>query len=307
MSDARGWSGRELRQEYERLRNEAKRATDEGRIEEALELYDRGLSLAREIGDQDLIDLAGCNRTAIVIALEGDSGAARDLREILSRSANPLNRLTAAYQLARIYELRQDTKKGLLYTRIARGEHDKRGVADPYWEAGINNQMANFLLLESRFGEAEAHYRQALEDDPAASEIRLAATWLNLGYCRLMQEDLDEALALLYRGLRVLRRSRVDVYQMLGYLDLCYAHLEIGRHRSARRHGQRALRLAEELGNDSGIKNALYLLGEAEHLLGRDDRAREHFDRLQTLYPDSPYLADMLLAVDLRKMINLRA
>jgi tetratricopeptide (TPR) repeat protein len=90
-------------------------------------------------------------------------------------------------------------------------------------------------------------------------------------------------------------------------LELCYGLLEVGRHRQACRHGERALVLAERLGDSFGIKNSLYLLGEAERLLGRDERARACFDRLQSLFPDTPFLTDMLMAVDLRQMINLRA
>jgi tetratricopeptide (TPR) repeat protein len=296
-----------LRADFEALRARGKQATDEGRLPEALELYQACVDTARELGDQHLIDLAFCNRCAVLIALGSHEGLVRDLREILSRSANRLNRLIAAYHLARIYELRNDLRKGLLYSRIARGEQQKRGVPDPYWEAGLHNQMGNFLILESRFAEAAQEYRRALAADPGAAEVRLAATWLNLGYCSLLLGDHRRGIGLIYRSLRVHRRYGAVENQMQAHLELCYGLLEVGRHGQARRHGERALALGERLGDSFGIKNALYLLGEAEHLLGDDDRARACFDRLQSLFPDTPFLTDMLMAVDLRQMINLRA
>jgi tetratricopeptide (TPR) repeat protein len=296
-----------LRAEFEELRARGRQATDEGRLAEALELYEACVERARALGDQDLADLAFANRCAVLIALGRHEGLVRDLRDILSRSANRLNRLIAAYHLARIYELRNDIRKGLLYARIARGELQKRGVRDPYWEAGLHNQMGSFFLLESRFAEAAEEYRRALDADPEAPELRLAVSWHNLGYCCLVLGDTRNGIELLYRSLAVHRRARVADRQMQAHLDLCYGHLETGRYGLARRHGGRALALAEEHGDAFGLKNALYLLGEAERLLGHDDRARACFDRLQRLFPDTPFLTDVLMAVDIRQMINLRA
>lgn len=296
-----------LRAEFEELRRRSKLAGDDGRLSEALELTGECAALARELGSQDLVDLVFCNRCALLIALGRHEGLARDLRGILSRSTDSLNRLAAAYNLARIYEHRQDTRKGLLYARIARGELARRRGGDPQWELSLHNQIGSFLLMESRFEEAAEEYRRALAADPGASEVALAVPWLNLGYCHLILGDHRRGLELLYRSLRIHRRTEVVRHQILAHLDLCYGLLEIGRHRHARRHGERALELAERIGEAFGLKNALYLLGEAEHQLGRDDRARACFDRLQRLFPDTPFLTDMLMALDVRQLINLRA
>lgn len=296
-----------LRSEFDDLRAAGRRATDEGRLHDALSLYQACVERAETLGDRDLVDLAFCNCCAIQITLGHHEELIRGLRDILSRSTDRLNRLVAAYNLARIYELRNDTRKGLLYSRIARGEHEKCSPSSPYWEANLHNQAGSFLLLESRFDEAAAAYRRAIAADPQASDTRLAVSWLNLGYCCLVLGNHRQGLDLLYRSLRVHRRSEVLKHQMLGHLDLCYGLLEVGRHRPARRHGARALALAERIGDPFGLKNALYLLGETEHLLGRDDEARACFDRLQALFPDTPYLSDLLMAVDLRQMLNLRA
>jgi len=290
---------------FERLRREARQATDGGRLEAALALYDQSLLLARRIGDADLVDLAFCNRCALLISLERADGLLRDLREILSRSANRANRLLAAYNLARIYEHRRDPRKGLLYTRIVLDESQR--APDPYWLAASHNQMANFLVLESRFEEAAEQYGRALAADPQASEQRRATVWRNLGYCHLILGEHGEGFTLIHRALRELRRGELYKERMGGHLDLCYGHLEVGRYGHARRHGLRALDLAERCGDANGLKNALYLLGEAENLRGDEEAARRCFDRLQRLFPDTPFLTDFLLAIDIRQMINLRA
>lgn len=296
-----------LRAEFEEFRARGKRATDEGRFDEGLELYQACIDRARELDDEDLADLAFGNRCAVLISLGREEGLIRGLREILSRSTDRLNRLVAAYHLARIYEIRNDTKKGLLYARIARVEYEKRAVYDPYWEAGLHDQMGSLLLLQSRFEEAAAEYRRALDADPDASEPRRAVSWHNLGYCYVVLGDDRRGLELLYRSLRIHRRYGTLGLALRAHVDLCYGHLEIGRNDLARRHGERALALAERFEDPFALKNALYLLGQAEHLLGRDDQARECFDRLGSLFPDTPFAADLLMAVDLRPLINLRA
>lgn len=297
----------DLRARFDDLRARSQQASDQGRLDEALELCESSLEVANRLADQSLCDLAFVNRCAVLVALNRHRGLTAGLREILSRSTNPLNRLVAAYHLARVYEVRQDVKKGLLYARVAGVEYTKWGVSDPRWKAGLHDQLGRFLVLESRFEEAAAEYEAALAADPAASEFRQAIAWHNLGYCCLVLGDHQRGLELLYRSLRVHRRGGAPEREMQAHLDLCYGHLETGRNSLARRHGARAVAMAERLEEPLGLKNALYLLGEAEHLLGRDDRARDCFDRLQRLFPDTPFVTELLMAVDVRQLINLRA
>jgi hypothetical protein len=95
---------------------------------------------------------------------------------------------------------------------------------------------------------------------------------------------------------------------MIARIDLCYGHLELGRFETAERHGRRGLELAEKIGESDWIKNALYLLGEAAVLAGADGRAYAWFHELQRrYYPAQSHLPDLLLSVDIRKLINLRA
>ena len=76
------------------------------------------------------------------------------------RNQSPINCFLAAYTIARAYELRRDNRKGLFYARLAR---DRAAVLErPEWLASAWNQIANFLLGDSFFGEAAETYRHAL-------------------------------------------------------------------------------------------------------------------------------------------------
>jgi TolA-binding protein len=56
------------------------------------------------------------------------------------------------------------------------------------------------------------------------------------------------------------------------------------------------------------VKNALYLLGEVANLSEDVHTARRHFTRLhRDFYPEAGYLPEFLLAVDVRKLVNLHA
>lgn len=291
--------------EFENLNELGRQAIDAGHIETALSLYQRASAIAERLGDRRLRDLALCNLAAAAIALGcGDDEVPR-LREILLRGEDAANCRLAAYNIARFHEDRKDFKKSLFYARIAR---DRSELLDRVeWIASSHNQIGNALLAQSLVDEACAHYETALSlcREPG---IRRALMLDNLGYCRVLQNRVAESYPLFYESLATLRRVGALRYQLCPRLDLCFAHLEGGRLHHAERHGRKALALAESIGDRDAIKNALYLLGEAANLRGEDERAREYFGRLQrTYFPDQPYLPSFLLAIDVRKLINLKA
>jgi tetratricopeptide (TPR) repeat protein len=290
---------------YEGLKRQADRAVNAGRLEEGLEHLARAWEWAKANGERGLVDRAYCNLAAVEIELDQAEGVVAALREILVRNQNRDTCRLAAYSIARTYELRKEYKKALFYARIARDHSHALGRGE--WVASSHNQMANCLVADSFFKEAIAEYRSALALLGDAPPARTASVEGNLGYCYVVLGRHGEGLPLLFRSLRTLRRTGSPRDVMVAHLDLCFAYLEIGRYRYAHRHGVRALATAEDLGDREALKNSLYLLGETANLLGDEDGAQGYFGELQRHFPGTPFLVDFLLAIDVRKMINLRA
>jgi len=295
-----------VRSVFEELRDRGAQAVEFGRLEEAESLFEKALAWAREHGDPRMVDLAVCNRAAISIDLGRGAGELPRLREILLRNADPVSCRSAAYNIARYYELSKSFKKALFYARIARDRSESLGRRD--WLATSHNLIGNTLLAESFVEEACAQYELALELMPEEPSATRAGILCNLGYCRTLQGRHREAYRFLYESLRLLRSFHAERYEIATRLDLCFAHLETGRYRLARCQGIKAMRLAEKLGEGNSLKNALYLLGEVENLCGHTDAARTYFTRLQReFFPDASYLPGFLLAVDVRQLVNLHA
>jgi tetratricopeptide (TPR) repeat protein len=294
---------------YARCRVEGIAATLRGDLAAAEELLTRALDLARQLEDPSLADRAYCNLAAVQIERSPRDEILPRLRQILVRHADVETYRLAAYHLARAYELRKDCKKGLFYARIALEQTRHLAHPDPEWMASSHHQIGNLLVGESFFGDAIASYEQALAALPAdGPDLRAAVIEINVGYCRVMLGQAQAGVRLLTRGLRVLRRRRqLQREQMQAHLDLALGYLELGRFRPVLRHATAALVLAEELGATDATKNALFLLGEGASLSGDEDTARGYFEKLQRFFPDTPFLPDLLLAIDVRKLINLRA
>jgi tetratricopeptide (TPR) repeat protein len=295
-----------VRSVFEELRDRGAQAVEFGRLEEAESFFEEALAWAQTYGDPRQIDLAVCNRAAAAIELGHGDGELPRLREILVRNADPLSCRVAAYNIARHYELSKSFKKALFYARIARDRSENLSRRD--WLASSHNLIGNTLLAESFVEQACEEYERALQlmpEEPSAARARILD---NLGYCRVLQGRHEEGYPLLYQSLRLLRQFQAERYEISTRLDLCFAHLETGRYRNARRQGTVALALAERMGESDSIKNALYLLGEVENLCGQIHRARSYFTRLQRdFFPDASYLPGFLLAVDVRKLVNLHA
>lgn len=292
---------------YERLREAGLKAVQQGQYSEAEDSFHKALELARETGPQRLVDVAFCNWAGVKIELGQFGNLTASLREILLRSDDPSNCRLASYHIARIYELQGEHRKGLFYARVAQDRTRQIESPDPGWIASTHNQTANFLVATSRFEEAFQEYQRALEVQPEEHVARVATFKRNLGYCHLMLDRPIQAFPLLFSSLRTFRKLGARSLYALSHLDLAYAYLEVSRPVSAVRHAQRALSLAEEHGNETEVKNARYLLGEAFHLSGDDAEARRQFECLSDCYDNLPFIADFLLTVDVRRMINLRA
>jgi len=291
---------------FEEIRARGQRAIDDGQLEEAVEILQTAVDLASQQGDGRLIDLTRCNRSAAMVELARGEGELPHLREVLVRNSDPVSCRIAAYTIARHYEITRQYKKALFYGRITMDR--SRLIGRPDWLASSHNLIGNTLLAESFVGEACEEYEKALAlivDEESTARAKIMS---NLGYCRILQGRHREGYRLLYRGLALLRRSRARRHEIATRLDLCYAHLETRRYRWARRQGSIALALAESIDDRTAIKNALYLLGEVANLSGDGEAATGYFTRLhQEYFPEADYLPGFLLAMDVRKLVNLHA
>lgn len=280
-------------------------SVEAGRLEEALVLVDEALSWAEANGEEILRDRALCNRAAIALELGRGAAHIPALRALLVRTVDAENTYLAAYTIARHYELLKEHRKGLFYAQLAR---DRAATLDENRRAASLNSIANFLVAESRFDEAIAVYEEALVLLPSRESLRAAVIGYNLGYCKVLTGRNSAGLALLYASLRALLRRGAAAHAMKAQLDLAFALLESGRPRLAGRHAARALDAAERFEDGDAKKNALYLAGAAAVATGDRVGARRHFERLQQgFYPAADYLPELLLHVDVRELVNLKA
>jgi tetratricopeptide (TPR) repeat protein len=290
---------------FDDLVAQAHRAIVAGQLAEAEAVLEAALLRAREAGDRGEIDRAFCNRASLAIELGHGEGHIKELREILLRNSDHESCFLAAYGIARAYDFSKSYKKALFYARIARDRAEVLGRRE--WLASAYNQIGNLLVVESFFEEASREYEQALALVPADTEIRRALYEDNLGYCYIVKGRHTEGFRLLFKSYRTLRRLAVR-HTIGPRVSLCFAYLEVGRPERALKCGRPALEIAESEGQVEFIKNLLYLLGEAANLSGDVELARSYFSRLQReFYPGAGYLPDFLLAIDVRKLINLKA
>lgn len=291
---------------FEDLRQRGRDAVKEGHLADALALFDEALDWAEARGDSRLIDRAFCGRTSVALELGEGDGALAELRQVLVRNNDPENCFLAAYTLGRAYELAKANKKALFYARIARDRALAMGSQE--WIASAHNLIGNMLMAESFFDEACREYEEALAQLPEEPSVRRALIFDNLGYSYFVLDRRREGLALLFKSLRMLRSFGAGRYEIFPRLSLCFAYMEIGRYERAMRYGRRALKAAEALRDSESIKNALYLLGETANLLSEPAKAEIYFRRLQReYYPEADYLPDFLLAIDVRKLIHIKA
>lgn len=275
-------------------------------MREALAEFDAALELARELGDRDLVDRATCNRCRVAIELGDARRELGALGEVLMRNRDPGIRFLAAYNLTRAHLLLKDNEKALFYGALARQEGER--AAQPELASAAHNGIGLALLAGSYFERAEQEFTRALALLPDEPSRRRAVVLDNFGYCKIVLGAPGEGFAALFESLRTLRRCRDRWFEMITRISLCYAYLEVAKHRCALRHGRRALAMAERFGDRSSEKSALFLLGEAAKLAGDRLAARGYFCRLQEVYyPDAGYLPDMLMVVDARSMVNLKA
>ena len=294
-----------LHTEYEALKERASETLKQGNLPAALEEFDLALGLARRLGERDLEDVAFCNRSAVAIRMQLDDDSVPLLRQMLLRTSDPQVAYLSAYSLAGAYDNRKDYRKVLFYARIACRYAIELGEADQ--QASALNWIGNALVALNDFEGGLEEYRKAdllIQDEESERRSLILA---NLGYCLLLTDAMSDGFRTVIRALRMARRERARVAESVAHLCLSFAHLLVGRPWYAVRHGAEALELAEGHRDERTMKLALLLLGEAYKQGDKVPAALECFELLQrTYYPGMSQVPEMLLDVDVCRVINLR-
>ncbi len=303
---------RTSREYFDSLRHKGQDEAARGELAQALATLEEATEWAGRYGGRAQVDQAYCNRSAILIHLGRGSEVIRDLQRLLLSSADPASRHLAAINVSIFYDLKEDFKRSRSYAEKALDYAQQTGSV--VFQVRSFNRLANLLLSDSRFEEAQEYYQQALDlavDLEAGEEFTERATlYCNLGYCHLLCGGVNETFHYLFNARRLTIRMGIKWGHLLARirLSLSAAYLEIGRYHRARLHAIRGMQLAEDCNEAELSKKALYVLGEVEKLGDNSTAAYNHYSRLQNeYYPDLYFLPDTLMNTETRELVNLWA
>ena len=284
----------------EEIRQAALARVRENALEDAIALFDEALGLA---GDDETVELLTINKAGVLIQMEADGPEVQRLPQILMRRRNPKHTFLAAYNLQHRYILSKDFKRATNYGRIALEAADH--IEEKSWRARVLNDMAIAFGYDSRIPEAIEACRAALAvlDSYPDEVFARSFAMQNLGYGLVLAGELESGIETIHQAIELMRQAGAEGYINESYLDLCYGYLELGDLESARQYGEIGLEKATEARQQ---RNAHYLLGEVAYKQGDTASAEVHFEHLAKFYPDFPQIKNVLLALDLRSMVNWR-
>ena len=285
----------------EDLRQQALLSVRRNELEKALELYD--LALAAAV-DEEFRELITINKADVLIAMEQTTGEVQKLPAIVMRRRNPHHTFLAAYALTYKHRLQNDVKRGIFYAQIALDTSLEAN--EPLWQLGAWNELGSLYEIDGDFQKAISSFERALDlvshvADAGEQQLSRGAALQNLGASRMLNGEVNEGLALIHEALPfiVSPSSLAEAY-----IDLCYGYIEREQLDEAQRWGNMGLDLASE---NRQVRNAHYLLGEAAYKRGDLETAQFHYGKLAKFYPNFRHLKNLLMAVDLRSMVNLKA
>jgi tetratricopeptide (TPR) repeat protein len=284
----------------EELRLEALSRVRLGDYEEALSIYDAALSLAT---DEDVRELISINKADAMIALERTGPEVNELPRVIMRRRSTRHVYLAAYALQYKYRLENDLKRAMFYGQLALRTAEEAN--EPAWRRIVLLELGNICELDSQIATAVECFEESLAIGEESRENRdrdLSHAYAieNLGYCKLLQGKLDDGLAYVHEALGMLSDP---IGRAEAYVDLCYGYVERGDYAQAQIYGEAALEIAKD---PRQVRNAHYLLGEACYKAGDTEGATYHFDELAKFYPQFRNLKNLLFAIDLRSMVNLK-
>lgn len=305
MVNSTGWMGEtpmldQHAVRVEELRLAALSLVRTGDYADALNVYDEALALA---SDEDVRELITINKADAMIALERSGPEVNELPRVIMRRRNVRHVYLAAYALQYKYRLENDLKRALFYGQLALRTAEEAKEAS--WRRIVLLELGNIYELDSQIDTAIRCFEESLaigeeSRDNRDRDLSHAYAVENLGYCKLLQGNLEDGLAYVHEALTMLSDP---IGRAEAYVDLCYGYVELRDYAQARLYGEAALEIAKE---PRQIRNAHYLLGEACYKAGDIEGATHHFDELAKFYPQFRNLKNLLFAIDLRSMVNLK-
>lgn len=283
----------------EEIRQQGLRELQANRPAEALALFDEALALGPTEEQREILTI---NKARCHVELRESSSAVQALPMILMRRRNTRHAFLAAYTLQYKFRLDGDYRKAAVYGSQALTLSEENGGEG---SAEVLLEQGSICVLDSRTDEAIGYFERALEilAGQPGRELSIAIARQNLGYSLMISGQPARGVELIHDALSRMEALGADGFYPESHIDLCYGYLELGQLEMARHYGELGLAHAVE---DRQIRNAHYLLGEVLYKLGRPDEARTHFEALARYYPDFPNLTNLLLAFDLRRMVNLK-
>jgi len=295
---------------FDELLHRAQAAYARAGLDEALGLFEQAESLAHEIGDNDLVETAYCQRVFVLNQMGRGEQEIPELKKLFLRSSNQKNRWSAAYNLSDAYCAINDAESARGWAE--RASHVASEVGDADLRIRSMNTWGRLALQTSHFDDAEAIFSDMLDANDAAQRLQPENTNQvidNLGYTLMCTGRIDDGIALCERAREGFEAVGAEhlLYETLQ--DLCYGHLLADNLDRARECGERALDLAIEFEDDQVAKNCLFLLSETAVRHGDTFRARRYLRELTAYYPEvgiSEEIIDVFLATDLTSVVNLR-
>lgn len=246
------------------------------------------------------VDRAYCNWAGVRYWQNRTTGLEKGLSRVLGASEDPQARRLAAFHMATLYFGRKNLKRAKFYGEMAGRLAEDLGAVPG--QIASRHLLGLLCLSESRFQEAAARLKQALELDATRELSHTMMTKSTLGYCLSLQGRQDEGLRLLEAALDDMADLGCWAYEPTLRLNLGFSLLEGVDLDGAIAQGETALQL---LNTDPEAKFAYYLLGEGHAQKGAKERAEEYFEILQkTYYPQYPGLTQMLLACRTVPLLN---
>lgn len=284
----------------ESLRQAALARVRAGEVEDAVVLYDQALALAT---DDEVIELLTINKADALITLERQGPEVQALPAILMRRRNLRHTFLASYALMYKFRLQSERRRAIFYGEVAL--EAAKQAAETLWEIGATNELGILCEIDSDFAKAISYFERALVlieqlTDRDEHTLTYGIALQNLGASKVLAGEFEEGVTLIHRALPSLSApgARAEAF-----VDLCYGYLALEQLEKAAEFGNEALEIASD---ERQIRNAHYLLGEVAFKSGDEASADRHFDELARYYPGFRNLKTLLMAVDLRGMINLK-